>query len=122
MRWYNILFVVLALTASIALYQMKYDNRDLRKKVAEIEREIAREEDAVKVLRAEWSLLTQPARIETLSEKYLNLQQLSPAQIWREKNLVDLPDARAISKEDADKLQNLLEGSLTTSTINRGRP
>lgn len=117
MRWYNMVFICMTLATCFALYQMKYDNRDLHKKVTEIEKKIALEQDAIKILRAEWSLLTQPERIEDLNEKYFGLIQLEPQQIWREKDLANLPVSNGIDRADTKKLENLIERSLHTSSI-----
>jgi len=120
MRWYNMAFICMTLATCFALYQMKYDNRDLHKKVTDIEKKIATEQDAIKILRAEWSLLTQPGRIEELNEKYLGLIQLDPQQIWREKDLTNLPVSDGINRADTQKLENLIERSLHTSSIKKG--
>jgi cell division protein FtsL len=119
MRWSNMIFVVMTLATCFALYQMKYDNRDLRKKVTEIEDKISEEEDAIKILRAEWSLLAQPSRIEKLAQKFLDLEQLDPKQIWHEKNLANLPKQKGINQQDARKLNHLIERSLITSSIKK---
>ena len=115
MRWYNLVFFFFTLATCFALYQMKYDNRDLYKKLVEIEKQIAQENDTIKVLRAEWSLLNQPGRIEKLTEKYLEVEQLEPEQIIREKDLMKIPDAARVSESESQQLQQLIERSLLTS-------
>ena len=49
-----------------------------------IEREIRFEEDTIDLLKADWSLLTQPSRLQKLAEIYqaeLALQPIEPHQI-----------------------------------------
>ena len=119
MRWYNLIFILVTLSTCFALYQMKYDNRDLHKKVAEIEKEIVKEKDAIKILRAEWSLLAQPSRIEKLSEKYLDLTLMEPAQIWREAELEHLPRADGIISAQSKKLNQFIDDMLITSSTSK---
>ncbi|THD61442.1 cell division protein [Phenylobacterium sp.] len=59
-----------------------------RAKIAAVERQIVAEKARIRLLQAEVSHLEQPARIERLSETYLNLAPVSEKRVA---NLEDLP-------------------------------
>ncbi|MEL7303776.1 MAG: cell division protein FtsL, partial [Pseudomonadota bacterium] len=66
--------------AVFALYAIKHDTRQLEAQVRDMEREAARKEEVLASLRAEWSALTRPARIERLARKHLGYDALAPDQ------------------------------------------
>lgn len=66
--------------AVFALYAIKYDTRQLEAQVRDMERQAARKEEVLAGLRAEWSTLTRPARIERLARKHLGYRALAPDQ------------------------------------------
>jgi hypothetical protein len=59
-----------------------------RAKIAAVERQIVAEKARIRLLQAEVSHLEQPARIERLSETYLNLAPVSEKRVA---NLADIP-------------------------------
>jgi len=76
------LALVLGLVAlAYVIYQVKYETRALDRDIAALNKQIEQERDAIAVLRAEWSLLNRPERIERLAQKYLKLAPARPAQI-----------------------------------------
>jgi len=84
LRTINILLVVLMLAGAAVVYDFKYEAERATAKVAKINRKIDAERDAIATLKAEWSLLNQPKRLQDLSERYhsyLELDPLDPTQI-----------------------------------------
>jgi cell division protein FtsL len=63
------------------IYQVKYETRALDAEIASLNNKIDEERDAIAVLRAEWSLLNRPERIERLARKYLKLAPAKPIQL-----------------------------------------
>jgi hypothetical protein len=61
----------------IALFQIKYRVLLVEKELNKLTRQIFKTEEGLYLLRAEWSYLNHPARLQALSEKYL---WLKPAQ------------------------------------------
>jgi cell division protein FtsL len=80
-RVVNLVAVMVALLTSFALYRVKYEASDYAGQVAELRQEISAERERVNVLKAEWSYLNQPDRIQRLAERYLELQSLDARQI-----------------------------------------
>ncbi|MCF4167077.1 hypothetical protein L2U69_15595 [Zavarzinia compransoris] len=80
-RFLTLATVALAIGAPTVLYQVKYEVGQLEQEARALHRDVAREHQAIQVLQAEWAYLNQPARIQDLAERYLDLQPLKPTQI-----------------------------------------
>ena len=80
-RSVDILMIGLVIILSIALYNVKYRAQEHEAHARALHQEIRNEEDAIRVLRAEWSYLTQPDRIQRLAERHLDLEPLQASQI-----------------------------------------
>jgi len=63
------------------IYQVKYETRALDRRVETLQQEIAEERDVIAVLRAEWSHLNRPARLERLARAHLGLRPIEPDQM-----------------------------------------
>lgn len=72
--------LLLAFTVT-GLFELKYEVRALDQEKASLHRQIADEEEALRVLQAEWSFLNQPDRIQELARRYLDLDTPAAAQI-----------------------------------------
>lgn len=81
LRFVNICLVLGLVALAYVIYQMKYESRALDAEIATLAKQIDDERDAIAVLRAEWSLLNRPERIERLAQKYLKLAPAKPAQL-----------------------------------------
>jgi cell division protein FtsL len=81
LRIFNICLVLGLVALACVIYQVKYEARALDRQIAAIGKEIETERDAVAVLRAEWSLLNRPERIERLAKKHLKLEASTPRQL-----------------------------------------
>jgi cell division protein FtsL len=81
LRFFNICLSLALVVLAYVIYQVKYDTRSLDVDIASLSKDIETERDSVAVLRAEWSLLNRPERIERLAEKYLDLAPPKPQQM-----------------------------------------
>src|SRR6476659_8746458 len=81
LRFFNICLSLALVVLAYVIYQVKYDTRSLDVDIASLSKDIEAERDSVAVLRAEWSLLNRPERIERLAEKYLDLAPARPQQL-----------------------------------------
>lgn len=81
MRVVNLILVGCVVALSFVIYEQKYESRDMENRVAELHRAIGGERNTVAVLRAEWSHLNRPKRIERLARKHLGLKPLKASQI-----------------------------------------
>lgn len=76
-----LLWGVLAIVAGVGLFFLKYEVRELEHRLAQIERTIRDDREAIHVLRAEWSHLNDPTRLARLAEEHLGLGPTAPTQL-----------------------------------------
>jgi cell division protein FtsL len=81
LRFVNICLVIALVALAYVIYEGKYEARALDEDIGGLRKDIETERDAVAVLRAEWSLLNRPERIERLAEKHLKLAPARPQQL-----------------------------------------
>jgi cell division protein FtsL len=81
LRFVNVCLVLGLVALAYVIYQVKYEARALDEEIASLGKQIDEERDALAVLRAEWSLLNRPERIERLAQKYLKLAPAQPRQL-----------------------------------------
>ncbi len=65
----------------IGLYNLKAQVEEQEKELARAQRAIEDEREAIQVLRAEWSYLSQPERLRRLATARLDLQPVSQRQM-----------------------------------------
>ena len=89
LRFVNICLVLGLAALAYVIYQVKYEAHALDEQIAGLSRQIEAERDGIAVLRAEWSLLNRPERIERLAAKYLKLAPPQPRQLVTLDSLTD---------------------------------
>ncbi|HEY0837952.1 MAG TPA: hypothetical protein VGE72_28815, partial [Azospirillum sp.] len=70
----------LAGAAGAVLFQTSYEVQDLEETLASVNRSIVAEQEAIQVLKAEWSYLNDPTRLETLARTHLALRPTDARQ------------------------------------------
>ena len=114
LRTIDIIMILVMVSAAAVTYKIKADSEEELRQVRKIERQIAEEEDSIDLLKADWSLLTQPSRIQRLVDAHkdaLGLQATDSRQVTDlsavpEKGLADDegdPIAYAIAAEENGK-------------------
>jgi cell division protein FtsL len=81
LRFVNVCLVLALVALAYVIYQVKYEARALDEEIVSLGKQVDQERDALAVLRAEWSLLNRPERIERLAQKYLKLAPTQPRQL-----------------------------------------
>ena len=66
-----------AIAIGIGLFMVKYRVQDLESQLVDLNRQIARDREALQVLRAEWSHLNEPRRLKILADRYLGMAPVS---------------------------------------------
>ncbi len=77
-------FLVLSLLLIISIvtvFTVKHNVSNLYSKLSKINDEIYDIQNTIQVLEAEWSYITQPAKLEKLAKKYLNLHPVLYSQV-----------------------------------------
>jgi cell division protein FtsL len=111
LRFVNTCLLLGLLALAYVIYQVKYETRALDAEIATIGKDIEAERDAIAVLRAEWSLLNRPERIERLAKKHLKLGPSDPRQLVTVDTVTDSDfdrlkaEAQAAQQADAQQAQ-----------------
>ena len=82
MVWRFLHVVVLAalVLAAADVYKIKYESTLQAEKVAKLRADVRREQDAIASLRAEWSKLDRPDRLQELARRHLTLKPVDARQ------------------------------------------
>ena len=83
MHKYTVLFLFLTVICGSSLFYVSQRTRDARDEVTYFDRKISNEEEAIRILRAEWSYLNRPQRLESLSKKFLKIGKTKSYQFVR---------------------------------------
>ena len=116
-RILNIVAVVVLVGSAVYAYEIKYASLFQAEQLAKAKRDLGRETDRVAMLKAEWSQLDNPQRIETLADKYLGGQTLQLNQIV---TAGAVPEKPARGDEIAAKLSDLGLGASTKTPSGDG--
>lgn len=85
----TILGIAFVCAVGAGLYQLKHEVMMLEKELGRVNRAILDDQESIHVLRAEWTYLNEPRRLEALSQRYLKIAPLSAAQVV---TIEDLPN------------------------------
>ena len=91
----TIVWFCIVVAVGYAMFQVKYEVMQQEQTLAGINKQIADDRDQIRVLNAEWSYLTRPARIEELSARFLHLGSLNSIQILPPSAVPERADAGA---------------------------
>lgn len=75
------------------VFHVKYEVQDLETKLTQLNRSILADQQAIHILKAEWSYLNQPARIGDLARKHLALGPVAANQVGRIEDIPLRPNA-----------------------------
>jgi hypothetical protein len=93
--------------AAADVYTIKFDSTRQAQRVAKLRLEIRRERDAVAALRAEWAKLDNPARIQALTRRHLQLKPVEAQQMDPLDNLPERP-ADLVAVDEADPIATVI--------------
>jgi hypothetical protein len=94
LRTFDIILIGLMITAASVTYKIKHDAEKQMTQVSKLERMIADERDTIDLLKADWSLLTQPNRLQKLVETYHDQLQLQFVEAQQIVGLNELPQPK----------------------------
>jgi cell division protein FtsL len=120
MRILNILVIAALVSAAAYVYKIKFESTRQAERLAKVRMEIRQEQDAIASLRAEWSKLDTPSRIQALANRHLSLKAIDPRQF---DTLLNLPEREPdlVPPNSADPIGSLLENpdvlEIPTATI-----
>ena len=85
---------IVALAAAL-VFNVSHDVQAMKQERAALAEKIAREQETIRVLEADWALLNQPARLEAMARRHTALRATTPDQIIR---LEAIPEKIAIAE------------------------
>jgi hypothetical protein len=107
MRLLHLIVVAALVSAAASVYKLKFDSALQAERVAKLAADLRRERDAIASLRAEWSQLDNPSRIQGLAERHLKLRQIDAAQF---DNFARLPERPIVpAGADIDPIGAMIE-------------
>jgi hypothetical protein len=120
LRILNLIVIVALVLAAAYVYRIKFDSTVQAERLAKIRSEVRRERDSIAALRAEWGELDNPARIEALTKRYLQIKPVAPTQFDSLDRLPDHPPP-FIKPDSPDPIgvmiENLEEPDTVTGSI-----
>jgi cell division protein FtsL len=122
MRLLNFCVIAALVAAAAYVYKIKFESTRQAERVAKLRMEIRREHDIIAALRAEWSRLDSPARIQDLAKRHLALKPIDPRQFDRLDRLPERPPD-LVPPDASDPIGILIEkpelADLPTSSVPR---
>jgi cell division protein FtsL len=110
MRLLNLVVVAGLVLAAAYVYKIKFAATLQAERVAKLRSEIRRDRDATARLRAEWSQLDNPERVQKLALRHLALRPLDATQIDTIEHLPERPPEDVPAATD-DPISALIETS-----------
>ncbi len=105
LRYLNVLAIGALVGSAVYAYSIKYETILYSEQIVKLQHQINAEQDKISMLRAEWSYLVRPERLQMLAERHLDLQQLSNNQIII--SAQDIPDQPPRVDSIGRKLESL---------------
>ncbi len=99
------IILLICLVTIYGLFKIKDNVMSLRYELSEINKQLAHEENAIKILKAEFAYLSSPQRIQQLADKYLNLKEIRTTQIVKDP-LLDNSKNKTTTASNNFKLSN----------------
>jgi len=119
-RTTDIVLIAIMVSAAAFTYKIKQQAEDQLSAVQTLEAQIRFEEDTIALLKADWSLLTQPSRLQRLTDVYQLELELQPVDAHQFATLDALPE-RALSIEDIiDQPSDAIANGVSTDKIKTG--
>lgn len=109
MRLLHLLMIGLLVAAAVYVYEIKLDSALQAERLAKLRGELRKERDAIAALRAEWTKLDNPVRIQGLAQRHLTLKPMDATQI---DTLDKLPERPAVPlASDSDPIGSMIDES-----------
>ncbi len=98
-RFVVLIWLIAIVVGALGLFHVKYQVQRLEAQLDLAQRSILHRQEAIHILKAEWSYLNQPGRLSDLAERHLGLVPLDSSRLVR---LDDLPRRAARLENSAD--------------------
>jgi hypothetical protein len=108
LRLLNLVVISSLVLAAADVYRIKYDSTVQAAHLAKLRGEVRRVRDQIAALRAQWSELDNPGRIDPLAKRFLNLRPVLPTQYDALDHLPARP-IQPVRPGEADPIGGIIE-------------
>jgi len=108
MRLIHLFVIGMLVFAAAYVYRIKMESTERTERVLRLRAEIREQREAIAVLRAEWTKLDAPLRLQGLVERHLTLKPLNATQYDSFKNLPERPPS-LVRPGESDPIGAMLE-------------
>jgi cell division protein FtsL len=108
MRIIHLLVIGALIFAAAYVYRIKMESTVRTERVLRLHADIREQRDAIAALRAEWTKLDAPLRLQGLVERHLPLKPINATQYDQLKNLPERPP-RFVRPGDPDPIRAMIE-------------
>jgi hypothetical protein len=116
-RYINALLVFLMVLSAAAVYDMKYEAEIAAENINKKQAEIVQAREDISLLKAEWALLTRPARMRDLLARHQDILNLTPMSSDHIGTLADIP-AKPVVPQAGAPIQQSADSSAVLPHIN----
>jgi hypothetical protein len=120
-RLLNICVIVALIAAASYVYKIKFESTRKAEQVARLRLDIRREHDATAELRAQWSKLDTPIRVQELALRHLTLRMIDSHQFDQLDHLPERPPD-LVPPDSPDPIGNMLDDAPTGSIAAPRKP
>ena len=124
MRILHLLVIGVLVFAAAYVYRIKMESTDRTERVLRLNAQIREQRDAIAALRAEWTKLDAPQRLQGLAERHLPLKPLIATQYDSLKNLPERPP-NFVKPGEADPIGamlNTIDAAADAATVTGSVP
>ena len=124
MRIIHFLVIGVLVFAAAYVYRIKMESTERTERVLRLRAEIREQRDAIAVLRAEWTRLDAPLRLQGLAERHLPLKPLSATQYDSLKNLPERPPSlvKPGAPDPIGAMINTIDAAASAATVTGSVP
>jgi hypothetical protein len=123
-RIIHLLVIGVLVFAAAYVYRIKMESTERTERVLRLRAEIREQRDAIAVLRAEWTRLDAPLRLQGLAERHLPLKPLSATQYDSLKNLPERPPSlvKPGAPDPIGAMINTIDAAASAATVTGSVP
>ena len=124
MRIIHLLVIGVLVFAAAYVYRIKMESTSRTERVLRLHADIREQRDAIATLRAEWTKLDAPLRLQGLAERHLTLKPLVATQYDQLKNLPERPPsfARPGALDPIGAMLNTIEATADPQSVTGSVP
>jgi hypothetical protein len=117
MRIIHLLVIGVLVFAAAYVYRIKMESTARTERVLRLHADVREQRDAIAALRAEWSRLDAPMRLQGLAERHLTLKPIGANQYDQLKNLPERPPSFARDPDPIGAMIQTIDPDLVTGSV-----